>query len=398
MKSGLFLKYFLWVFFLQLFNASFSFSVTNKELPGIKWERRLGDDHLQQRSNAMVLSKQNGRLFVAGISTLAGISGKSGKFWIWEVNQSGEKTKEIEIKNPRGDRQLRSGYSYVKDISELDNGDLILIIEFEIDQPSLVRIGKNGKTIFIKEFLKQGSHIVLNKIVAMRDGNLLLIGRNRDNAYLLKTDISGKILWDKIIDYGKTDFFTDGISIGEGRTLLIGNFGLSDKKGIWSSDMLISKINDNGKKLKEISFPGRHGNVTKGHNNSYVVVYDKSESTSQDIWVRAMSSDLNILWETQVLTVNPGFAKFKIERVPSSGYIVTGSNRGRLWVARIDNQGKLVWSYVDKFDPKTMNPWNFDSNALLSNANEFFILTSVISQNDNRQTNNKVGVIKFIQK
>ncbi len=401
LRSSIFYKYFIWVFLFQLLTSSNSFSETSKELPGIKWEHRLGDAHLLHNATAMVLSQENGRIFIAGTSTLAARTGESAKFWVWEINQNGEKTKEIEIKNPLGDKRLNSGYSYVKDIFELRNGELILIIEFNPGQPSLVRIGESGvdsNIIFIKELSEQGSYVVLNKILPLRDGNLLLIGSNRDNAYLLSSGISGKIVWDKNIDYGKTDFFIDGIPIEEGGALLIGNSGLSDQKGIWSSDLLITKVNSSGKKIKEISFSGRHGNVTKGHNNGYVIVYDKSKSMSQDIWVREMDSDLNIIWETQLLTVEPGFTEFKIARVPSSGYVVTGSNRSRLWVAGVDNKGEKIWSYTDEFDPKTMKPWNSGSNAFISKDSEFFVLTSVISENENRKSNNKVGIIKFIQK
>ena len=316
---------------------------------------------------------------------------------MWKVNQDGEKIQAIELADQREGKKLNVAYSYIKSIIATEKGDTLLIVEFVEGQPSIVKAGKDGKVLLSKRLTELGSDAVIYKIIPTGEQEFFLMGRKSENAFLVKIDEAGNVLFNKTFDLGRIELFIDGISTDSGGAILTGNFGTlsrDSKFGMEDSHMWILKVDGEGNRQLEKSFPGRFGSVAKTSDGNYVIVYDKSNSMDQDIRVRMMNSELDQLWEIQHLSVGPGFAKFKIVNTPNNEFIIGGSKHSSLWIARIDSQGKEVWNYVDYPMEGT---WSVGCNSLISVQREVFILSSIYSENNDRQLNNKVGLIKLIQ-
>ena len=87
---------------ILLCHAGSLLAESKKELPGLEWERHLGNDKFRYNAQAMTFSSKGGDMLIAGTTSLTGSSGESGKFWLWRVNQEGEKLQEVEIVSRTG--------------------------------------------------------------------------------------------------------------------------------------------------------------------------------------------------------------------------------------------------------------------------------------------------------
>ena len=59
-------------------------------------------------------------------------------------------------------------------------------------------------------------------------------------------------------------------------------------------------------------------------------------------------------------------------------------------VMQIDKHGQLLWSYKGDFDIKARS-----STKLIGKGNDHWLLTRVYSENEKREANFKVGIVKF---
>lgn len=362
-------------------------AAATSEAPTPEWKRQFGDAKFWYTFQAMALS-QDGDILVAGTSTLAGWSGESPGFWLWRVNQRGEKVQEIQIKDPHGGRTLSAVYPYIRSLAALPEGDVVLVVEFIKDQPAIVKIDRNGKVAFVKDIAKPGSRAVISKMVVTVDKkHLILIGTNWADGLLMKMDVAGNILWEKTMDHGKTELLVDVLADRDGSFVLIGNSGTYGVFFTGPSEIWVTKVDAKGDITSEKTFPGRYGSVARAQDGGYGIVYDKSRTGRRDIWVQTLTANLEESWNAQVLTSEAPGATFKIAAVPSGGFVVVGGTQDhKLWVSRINAAGKTMWTFTG--DQSL-------SQDLVSLGEQLFILLSVPSGDEKRRFSFKVGIMKF---
>lgn len=362
-----------------------------RELPQIEWERRFGNDKFRHMYRAAALSRETSEMWIA-VRLHSADDLKSWNMLLWKLNQKGEKVKEVDVKTLQ--KGENPGFTDIKHLTILENGDLLFVGTLMGGQTSIVKMGVNGDISLMKQIGVPGDQISITKIVPTADHHFVLIGGKSHNAIAVKVDATGKTPWEKALDRGKTEFFFDGASTKNGGIILVGNSWSGDPFFAGPSVVWVVRFDPHGNIQSETVFPGRYASVARGQDQNYAIVYDKSDSASQDVWVQAINEDLKDLWRTQVLTVERGMAKFKIAPVPSGGFVVVGSKNFNLWVSRLDTAGKAIWSYLASGSIERRSPI-FD---LLFLNDAFFIFSSMYSENEKRQTNNKIGIIKFLQK
>lgn len=346
------------------------------------WKRKFGDASYAYQNKAVAFSPKVYALFIAGINSTSGkgIPTKVEGIWIWKISDAGEKVTDLRIKSTEAMK-----FVDVEALAILDTEDVFVIAKLVSGQSILIKLNAKGEILFSKK-INDGR---ISKIIPTIDNKLLLIGHQSLDSFLIKIDTSGEVLWSKAYDRGQTEMLVDGIATDDGGFVLIENSGKVEQFFMGSSQIWLTKYDATGQNKFEKSFPGRYGSITKGKTGSYAIVYDKSGTANQDIWIKAVDQQFSSLWDVKVTETNFGLERFKITSMTNGDFVVAGPINGRPWVSYITSSGAKKWD----FSGKTMDM--AVGTDFVSKDNYGFIVSSVVAVNEQYKLINKIRVIKF---
>lgn len=352
-------------------------------LKTIIWERYLGHDNYNYSNKAIALPVKDNNLYISGPVALPYKTKKQNQgLFVWEVNKSGEMATNV---------LLSESYPEIGkllDVSALSSSksNIIAAVTNEGGKHFLVSVDKAGKVAIAKSHEPE---VEITKIIPNQDGSYLLIGRESIKELVIKTDASGKELWRKAFERGRNDMIVDGISLEGGGFLLIENSGKVEKFFMGESDLFVARYDSKGERVNERYLPGRYGSIARGKNGNYVIVYDKSATAEQDIWVQAYDKNLNPLWNQKITTIKFGLERFKIVSLANGNYVVAGSVNGKPWVSYLDSTGAKKWDYLN-----TEKEFGVGID-LVADGNDCYLVSTIITLNAEKAMINKVKIIKF---
>ena len=176
-------------------------------------------------------------------------------------------------------------------------------------------------------------------------------GTGNSDAWVLKLDEEGNILWDKTYGGEENDGAFSIVEV-EDHSYIICGYTWSKGKG--KNDGWVFKIDQNGKVLWERTFGDNSTDtlfsIIKSNDGKYVAVgrtNSKGAGTS-DAWVLKLDEEGNILWDkTYGREENDG--AFSIVEVEDHSYIICGytwskgNGKDDGWIFKIDRNGKVLW-------------------------------------------------------
>lgn len=365
-----------------------------QEPQSVLWERKLtGNDKLWQRYRALTVTN-NGEVLIALTKNNPPTpqNSQSSQLVLWRLRANGEIINETTIVPPTAPDKNAALADFQPDIfglTALENGEVVLIVEFSPRTPLFVKVDKAGKQVLTKEIVARTRYIWTNKLLPTTDGNLLLIGHESLDALVIKIDGSGKTLWEKKDDRGAMDFFVDGIPLDKGSFVLIGNTGRYDVLRRGDSRVWLSIYEANGTKRTEKFFAGRFGNVARSSKGTYALIYDKEISSNQSIVVKSLNPALEVLWESQIVTTAGSYSDFKILPLPTDGFVVAGDKNGHPYAARIRADGTKAWAFARDNLNKSM-----DIGLAISDG-EIIIVSSIYAVEDTKSLRQIVWATKL---
>jgi len=222
----------------------------------------------------------------------------------------------------------------------------------------LIKTDINGIEEWSKTYEAEGDSEVSDGYCQQtRDGGYIIAtniyesGEEARDAWLIKTDENGDIVWDKIFDKSKEDTFysvrqtsDDGYILG----------GMNDGY-IW-----LFKTDSNGNEIwdKTFSYPNYDrflgGYVQQTSDGGYVVIgcigkYISEISVDVDCWLIKTDSNGNKIWDKIFGGDGPDSALY-VQQTDDNGYIITGckyisllNNPGDLWLIKTDSNGNKIW-------------------------------------------------------
>lgn len=369
------------------------FNANAQEIPNILWARQHCIEGYWCSYKAMAITQNNELMTAVIASTPPGSSEpKTEKLFIWRINQQSEKVGEIEIKKTQVISADKAGItgSDIRGLTILENGNLLLIVNFIGNRPYLVKVSNVGELALTKDIFDSNRTVWISKVLRTKDGNHLLIGHESLDSLIVKIDSAGTILWEKKRDIGKMDLFLDGIATEDDGFVLIANSGDFNMLFQGTSNIWIGKYNADGEIETEKTFTGRYGSLTKASDGGYLIVYDKNTSDSQSIWFQSLDEKLNMLWESKVLDKKAGSlpSSFKTKTASNGNFIIAGGKEGKPYVTAFDQKRNRLWElWGESMDTA------FDFDLLLS-GNEFFISSTAITKNSQNKFTQKVNLIK----
>lgn len=353
-------------------------------LKTIAWERYFGQDNYNYTSLAITLSAKDKKLYISGQMALPHKTKKQNQgLFVWEVNKLGEMATNVLLSEsyPEIGKLLE-----VTSVTSFKNNSIVAAVTNETGKHFLVNIDKSGKVAIAK---KLDPEVEIQKIISNQDGSYLFIGRELLKELVIKADATGKELWRKVFERGRNDMIVDGISLESGGFLLVENSGKVEKFFMGESDLFVARYDSKGERVNERYLPGRYGSIARGKDGNYVIVYDKSATAAQDIWVQAYDKNLNPLWNQKITTIKFGLERFKIAALANGNYVVAGSVNGKPWVTYLDSSGAKKWDYLS-----TDKEFGVGLD-LVADGNDCYLVSTIITLNAEKAMINKIKVIKF---
>ena len=356
--------------------------------PGVAWEKSFGEGTNWHESTA-VAATPTGEILVAVRNRVA-FTDRYSNPQIWTFNQNGDRVSEIELKSFLVDRnEIKAEQLTVLGLSPLDGGDMLLVLSDGITRPLLVKTTGAGQILFAKviEVKATGYNLHIGKIVWAGD-HLFLVGHHSFNAYVARIEMSGTPAWEKEIDRGRMELFTDGIATDEGGIILSGNMGQYDIFRVGPSEVWLSRFSAAGVEMRQPGFIGRYGSLARAAQGNYWLVYDKSNTSSQDIWIKTLTPELRQVSTSKIVSTKLGFTQFKITSLPGGGCLVQGEDDDRPFVAKLDSTGNVAGSFTQ---PAGTSAVRFD---LLGVGDSVFVVSSPFLEDQQHKSTQKIVVTR----
>lgn len=224
---------------------------------------------------------------------------------------SGNENAFISKFNPNGDViwQVEIGASLrqvARDVIPLDNGHFLIVGTDlgEISDGWIARFDANGNVVWQK---RVGDSYVNALTGGLRtsDGNIVLIGSTwktfsfpSADAWLLKIDQNGQILWQKSYDNSQADYFTDLVETADG------NFAVSGvtNSGFMPSHPWALKFSPDGNLIWQREWPDDtvfgFQSVVEADNGRLIFVGVREENLISSAWLVALDNNTGTsIWE-----------------------------------------------------------------------------------------------------
>jgi len=275
---------------------------------------------------------------------------------LWEIDPNANILHQTQIgATPKGSATIPLFHRF-RDIFIKNDNQITILGDFDVNTPSsLLTISRGGGNKSIKSITKSRNkyeNILISRMDSTND-SVVLAGRQENNGLLIKLDALGNEVWKKTFDIGETEVFTD-VAV-ESDEIYVAGFTAPirapNKMGFGSEVQNFLLLYDtNGQLIKENYFEGvfstKLPQVARLKSGTVLVAYDKSKNvTAVDLNVRAYSSDLKPLWETQMVKAGGGGPPGCFRIVAVSGdraFVGVVFNGGELVIAECASDGKVI--------------------------------------------------------
>ena len=261
------------------------------------------------------------------------------------------------------------------------------------------------------------------KIIKTTDGNLVVAGHYKStdgdfsanygnyDIFVMKTDMSGTMIWRTVLGGTNVDYVTDIIETGNGDFILTGNSKSNDNDitgNHGNYDALVVKLDNSGTIVWQKSFGGsttdKATSVVEMSNGNFIVLaYTKSTDGdvsaslgAYDVWLLKLDGSGNIVAQNsiggssddkshKIYVANNG--KFMVTAYSKSGDGDVGHNEGNydFWIVQINDDLSIAWSYTFGGSGIEKEPVLVDNSGTVEN----YILAGTSSSNDGDITNAK---------
>ncbi len=184
-------------------------------------------------------------------------------------------------------------------------------------------------------------------IVETPDKGLAACGRRGEDAWLLKTDSAGNILWARTYGGSKDDVALSLAVAADGGFFMAGS---TLSAGAGKTDLWLARTDSLGDTLWTKTYGGEKEDcgmsivVTPG-GGAVIAGYTKSQGAGRkDAWLLEVDSEGKLLWQKTFGTWQDEEAT-SVDKTTDGGYVVTGyfTQKGSqdLWIAKVDSKGNV---------------------------------------------------------
>lgn len=220
----------------------------------------------------------------------------------------------------------------------------------------LLKIDNDGDTLWTKTYGTWGNDQG-QEIIPTSDGNYILTGSSNSppnssyQAYLIKIDPDGDIIWDKYYGGSSYEIGNSVKQTPDGGYIML---GITYSYGV-NGDAFLVKTNAIGDTLWTKKYGGSQLDegifIVVNSDSSYTFCVRDSSSIGKNIDVQIIKTDANgnILWDKHYGGTEKDTDKM-IQKTSDGGYIVSGITRSfglslpDMWILKLDSEGDTLWT------------------------------------------------------
>lgn len=216
----------------------------------------------------------------------------------------------------------------------------------------IVRIDQDGNMLWNRTYEERDGSEFRSAI--RTDDGFLLVGNTfassgDEDGWIVRIDEQGNVMWNATLGGGKTDKLFSASTVSDGFILV----GLTYSMGRNASDAWVVKIDASGRVLWNKTYGGNRDNVFRavvatGKNEYVCVGYTNSIGNGDyDVWLVKMDENGTLQWSSTYAGVGSdmGYAL----TVTRDGYVIAGETHSfgngdaKAFVLKTDLNGKLLW-------------------------------------------------------
>ena len=262
--------------------------------------------------------------------------------------------------------------SYLKNVLELPSGQLLFSGSTYLGKEKrndgwLILTSKYGDKLWEKNYGGEKDD-TFSEMILFDDKNVLISGttasgnNNKGNAWLVKVNLEGKVVWKKEHEIKNTTKLNSLLKVENG--FVIGGQSISSN----NENAFLIKVNLEGNEEWRKNF-SEETNINKGivafdDKLIYVgYIFNQKGSIQRDVWALKISpNDGNVLWEESYYAVNDDVGNDLAELIDGRVLLVgksysnaTGSNIPNIWHLNIQAHDGRAKEEIKYFDSKTEN-------------------------------------------
>ncbi|MBM3291469.1 PKD domain-containing protein [Candidatus Bathyarchaeota archaeon] len=221
----------------------------------------------------------------------------------------------------------------------------------------LVKTDSSGKMQF--NYTYGGNNLDAgSSIQQTSDGGYIIVGNTwsfgalSSDVYLIKTDIFGNLVWQQHYGGNKPDY---GLSVHQTSDggYIIGGSTASFGAGDWTPDFYLLKTDYTGKLLWDKTYAGIGYDVCysveETIDGGYILAGTTSNNTTGDVYVVKTDSSGQLLWN-RTYGGEKGEGANYIQQTSDGGYIIAGNTASfgagsvDIYLVKIDSSGNMEWN------------------------------------------------------
>jgi hypothetical protein len=226
----------------------------------------------------------------------------------------------------------------------------------------LLKLDVGGQVLWQKTYGGLGDDAI-KQVVATRDGGYVLAGYTSSfgpgglNAWVLKLDGAGNVLWQKVLGGDGEDVASAVAATQDGGVIVA---GYTASAGAGADDVWVFKLDGAGNLVWQQTYGGPQGETAQAvlatDDGGYLVAGNTGSfgqdagSGSLDAWVLRLDGAGQVVWQnTYGAAGSDGGAA--LAQASDGGYVLAGftslgNGAGDGWLLHLDDSGGLVWQHT----------------------------------------------------
>ncbi|HEX4955080.1 MAG TPA: hypothetical protein VF017_16950 [Thermoanaerobaculia bacterium] len=236
------------------------------------------------------------------------------------------------------------------DLAVVGEKRLFLAAEGNMHSAAVLELSESGQ-LQKGQLLPLDANAMLLRLLPLSTGQLLALGRQGQSALALILTEGGEIQRRFVDPLGPTARYLDGLEEPGGGLLLVANAGSYDLMQRGPSKVHLRRLAADGSVSKEHVFKGRYGSVAALPGGRIALVYDRADSSAQEVVLQVYDEALKLVWEQPVTASQQGTSRFRVAPLADGTLVVAGSKEGKPHVSVFAADGARQWESWRSEDP-----------------------------------------------
>jgi len=312
----------------------------------IIWQQELScDSNSEYRPGAMVVDSISNEVVIFGTSE-QNMDTRKSNLWLWKIDPNGS------VKNRKSLGLLSQYNSFmvgpfgIKATVKPNTGEIVRLKLDDVNSISLSVTDRNmqSRTAKLGIRWKRSETFLLHDMTSYQNDDLFFVGQENKDGIVMKTDLTGNVVWKKIFNHGQTNILSSVARAPDGENFYVAGISvlLSDKAKLPDPLTVCALRYGSSGELKESNFfqggiaplIGIFPKVICLPSGIVLVVYDNTRiGTAPGLCVKAYTPELEPLYEKQILKTK--------EKTPPTRFDICATEQNHFVLAANVNIGDL---------------------------------------------------------